>query len=85
MKEEVVRQGDNLYNFAPHHLGTQKQRNGRTSACEIASREAKYGQVWDACPAAIRSSISFGDAFENMRQTKPRWGVTNQYLITELV
>jgi hypothetical protein len=50
------------------------QRNGRTSACEIASREAKYGQVWDACPVAIRSSISFGDAFDKHETTEAEAG-----------
>jgi hypothetical protein len=74
VKEEVVRQGDYLEDFSFRHPGTESQRNGWTSACEIASREAKYGQVWDTCPTAIRSSISFGDAFEEHETNEPEVG-----------
>ena len=65
MKQKVVRQGDDLHSFSSRHLRTPSRRFGLTSACEIASREAKYGQVWDACPVTIRSSMSFGDALDH--------------------
>ena len=62
MEKKVVRQGDDLHSFSSRHLRTPNRRCGLTSACEIASREAKYGQVWDACPVTIKSSMSLGDA-----------------------
>jgi hypothetical protein len=64
MEQKVVRQGDNLHSFSSHHLRTLNRGCRLTSACEMASREAKYGQVWDACPETIKSSMSFGDALD---------------------
>ena len=64
-EQKGVRQGDDLHSFSSRHWRTPSRGFGLTSACGIASREAKYGQVWDACPVTIRSSMSFGDALNH--------------------
>jgi hypothetical protein len=63
MKQKIIRQGDYLQSSSFRRLGIPDRRHELTSACGIASREAKYGHVCDACPVTIKSSMSFGDAY----------------------